>query len=63
MQANLENVGGVRYTQEETEFARQVAIRSFLTTPPAIESSNTIKPMKIVEMQEVDPQMWVMSVT
>ena len=48
MQANLENVGGVRYTQEETEFARQLQ-SSFLTTPPAIESSNTIKPMKIVE--------------
>lgn len=47
MQDNLENVGGVKYTPEEIDFAKQLQT-SFLTPPPPIESANTVKPIKVM---------------
>ena len=46
MQANLEKVGGVKYTPEEVEFAKKIQ-SSFTYTPPAISSADSIKPLKI----------------
>jgi aminobenzoyl-glutamate utilization protein B len=45
MQKNLERVGGVTYTPEEINFAKQ--IQTSFSKPPAIESAATIKPIKI----------------
>ncbi len=46
MQKNLEQVGGVTYTNEEIAFAKKLQ-SSFVSTPPAIASAETIKPLKI----------------
>ncbi len=46
MQANLEKVGGVKYTPEEVEFAKKIQ-SSFTYTAPAISSADSIKPLKI----------------
>jgi aminobenzoyl-glutamate utilization protein B len=46
MQANLEKVGGVKYTPEEVEFAKKIQ-SSFTYTEPAISSADSIKPLKI----------------
>jgi aminobenzoyl-glutamate utilization protein B len=44
MQKNLERVGGVTYTADEINFAKQ--IQTSFTKPPAIESAATVKPIK-----------------
>ena len=46
MQKNLEKVGGVSYAPAEIEFAKKLQT-SFDFTYPAIESANTIKPLKL----------------
>lgn len=46
MQTNLEKVGGVKYTEEEKAFARKIQA-SFMFTYPAVESADSIKPLKI----------------
>jgi aminobenzoyl-glutamate utilization protein B len=46
MQANLEKVGGIKYTPEEVEFAKKIQ-SSFTYTAPAISSADSIKPLKI----------------
>jgi aminobenzoyl-glutamate utilization protein B len=46
MQANLEKVGGVKYTPEEVEFAKKIQ-SSFTYTAPVISSADSIKPLKI----------------
>jgi aminobenzoyl-glutamate utilization protein B len=46
MQANLEQVGGVKYSAEEIEFAKRIQ-SSFTYTAPAISSADSIKPLKI----------------
>ncbi|MEY4868797.1 MAG: hypothetical protein RIT36_1696 [Bacteroidota bacterium] len=46
MQTNLEKVGGVKYTEEEKAFARKIQ-SSFTFTYPAVESADSIKPLKI----------------
>lgn len=48
MQKNLEKVGGVTYTPEEIEFAKKIQT-SFGYNSPAIETANTIKPIKVDE--------------
>lgn len=45
MQKNLEKVGGVTYTPEETAFAKKLQT-SFGYTVPAVETVATIKPLK-----------------
>jgi aminobenzoyl-glutamate utilization protein B len=47
MQKNLEKVGGVKYTPEETEFAKQIQA-SFNYKVPPIGSADSIQPLKIV---------------
>jgi len=46
MQKNLERVGGVKYTEEEKAFAAKIQ-SSFTYKAPAIESADSIKPLKI----------------
>jgi aminobenzoyl-glutamate utilization protein B len=46
MQKNLERVGGVKYTAEEKAFAAKIQ-SSFTYKAPAIESADSIKPLKI----------------
>lgn len=46
MQANLEQVGGVKYSAEEIEFAKKIQ-SSFTYAAPAISSADSIKPLKI----------------
>jgi len=46
MQTNLEKVGGVKYTEEEKAFARKIQ-SSFTFKFPAVESADSIKPLKI----------------
>ena len=46
MQANLEQVGGVKYSAEEIEFAKKIQ-SSFTYTAPAISSADSVKPLKI----------------
>ena len=46
MQTNLEKVGGVKYTDEEKAFARKIQ-SSFTFAYPAVESADSIKPLKI----------------
>jgi aminobenzoyl-glutamate utilization protein B len=46
MQANLEQVGGVKYSADEIEFAKKIQ-SSFTYTAPAISSADSIKPLKI----------------
>ncbi len=46
MQKNLEKVGGVKYTAEEIAFAQKIQ-SSFTFKAPAIESADSIKPLKI----------------
>lgn len=46
MQKNLERVGGVKYTEEEKAFASKIQ-SSFAYKAPAIESADSIKPLKI----------------
>lgn len=48
MQKNLDKVGGVIYTPEEIEFAKKIQA-TLGTKPPAIETANTIKPIKFEE--------------
>jgi len=48
MQKNLEKVGGVTYTPEEIEFAKKIQT-TFGYNAPAIETANTIKPIKVDE--------------
>ncbi len=48
MQKNLELVGGFSYTNNEIEFGKKIQA-TFTNSPPAIESSNKIKPLKIDE--------------
>ncbi len=48
MQKNLEKVGGVKYNDDETAFAKNIQ-SSFLSPPPAIETSSMIKPIKVEE--------------
>ncbi|MEP7107596.1 MAG: M20 family metallopeptidase [Ferruginibacter sp.] len=45
MQLNLERVGGVGLTAEEIEFGKQLQ-STFDFTPPAIESAETVHPLK-----------------
>ena len=45
MQKNLEKVGGVNYTPEETEFAKKLQT-TFGYKVPAIETAATVKPIK-----------------
>lgn len=45
MQKNLEKVGGVAYTPEETAFAKKLQT-SFGYTVPAVETVETVKPLK-----------------
>jgi aminobenzoyl-glutamate utilization protein B len=45
MQKNLERVGGVTYSPEEINFAKQ--IQTSFAKPPAIESAGTVKPIKV----------------
>ena len=45
MQSNLQEVGGVSYTPEETEFARKIQ-SSFTYKVPAIETAAVVKPLK-----------------
>ncbi len=46
MQKNLEKVGGVSYTKDQIEFAKKIQ-SSFDFKAPAIESADSIKPLKI----------------
>jgi aminobenzoyl-glutamate utilization protein B len=46
MQTNLEKVGGVKYTEEEKAFAKKIQ-SSFTFNYPAVESADSIKPLKI----------------
>ena len=46
MQKNLERVGGVKYTDEEKAFAAKIQ-SSFTYKAPAIESADSVKPIKI----------------
>ena len=46
MQKNLEKVGGVKYTEEEIEFAKKIQ-SSFTYKAPAISQSDSIAPLKI----------------
>jgi aminobenzoyl-glutamate utilization protein B len=46
MQTNLEQVGGVKYSADEIEFAKKIQ-SSFTYTAPAISSADSIKPLKI----------------
>ena len=46
MQKNLERVGGVKYTEEEKAFAAKIQ-SSFTYKAPAIESADSVKPLKI----------------
>ena len=46
MQKNLEKVGGVTYTAEEIEFGKKIQ-STFTYKVPAIQSANTIVPLKI----------------
>ena len=46
MQTNLEKVGGVKYSEEEKAFARKIQ-SSFTFKYPAVESADSIKPLKI----------------
>ena len=48
MQKNLDKVGGVTYTPEEIEFAKKLQT-TLGANPPAIETANTIKPIKVEE--------------
>jgi aminobenzoyl-glutamate utilization protein B len=47
MQKNLEKVGGVKYTAEETEFAKKLQ-STFNFTAVAVDSAATVRPLKIV---------------
>ena len=47
MQANLEKVGGVTYSEEEKAFGKKLQT-SFLTQAPALEDAATIKPLKTI---------------
>lgn len=46
MQKNLERVGGVKYSEEEKAFASKIQ-SSFAYKAPAIESADSVKPLKI----------------
>lgn len=46
MQKNLERVGGVKYSEEEKAFAAKIQ-SSFTYKAPAIESADSVKPLKI----------------
>jgi aminobenzoyl-glutamate utilization protein B len=46
MQKNLEKVGGVKYTDEEIEFAKKIQ-SSFTYKAPAISQADSIAPLKI----------------
>jgi aminobenzoyl-glutamate utilization protein B len=48
MQKNLEKVGGVDYSNEETEFAKKLQL-SLGANPPLIETAKKIKPLKTDE--------------
>ncbi len=47
MQKNLEQVGGISYTNEERDFAKKIQA-SFNFSFPAIETAGTIVPLKLV---------------
>ncbi len=44
MQKNIEKVGGVNYTPEETAFAKKIQA-SFVSKPPSIESVASVEPL------------------
>ena len=46
MQKNLEKVGGITYTQEETDFGKKIQSTYTFTVPP-IESASKVLPLKI----------------
>jgi aminobenzoyl-glutamate utilization protein B len=48
MQKNLDKVGGVIYTAEEILFAKKIQA-TLDANSPAIETANTIKPIKVIE--------------
>ena len=50
MQANLEKVGGVKYTPEENIFAHKIQ-ESFLGKPASIDSASIVKPIHIQKNQ------------
>ena len=50
MQANLEKVGGVKYTPEENIFAHKIQ-ESFLGKPASIDSAGIVKPIHIQKNQ------------
>ena len=47
MQANLEKVGGVTYTEEEKAFGKKLQT-SFFSQAPPMEEAATIRPLKII---------------
>ena len=47
MQANLEKVGGVNYTEAEKAFAKKIQ-PTFIGAPVAVESAGTVKPLSYV---------------
>jgi aminobenzoyl-glutamate utilization protein B len=53
MQANLEKVGGVVYTEEEKAFGKKLQA-SFFNKAPAIEEASTIQPLQ----KEIDAGWW-----
>ena len=50
MQANIDMVGGVKYTPEEKIFAKKIQ-ESFLVKPASIDSASIVKPMHIQKNQ------------
>ena len=47
MQANLEKVGGITYSEEEKDFGTKIQ-STFFSKGPSLEEAATIKPLKIV---------------
>jgi aminobenzoyl-glutamate utilization protein B len=47
MQANLEKVGGVTYTEEEIAFAKKLQ-PTFIGAPVAVETAATVKPLSFI---------------
>ena len=47
MQANLEKVGGITYSEEEKDFGTKIQ-STFFSKAPSLEEAATIKPLKIV---------------
>jgi aminobenzoyl-glutamate utilization protein B len=50
MQTNLEKVGGVKYSDDEKNFAKKIQT-SFLSQPPSIDSAGNVQPLHIEKEQ------------